>query len=106
MLTGRLYGAMVLYLLMSSTEPSACSCSDIPANTSTVAGDVNGPVVVICVNAHKFTKPPCAPETTEVMDKASGVSRQANDCAVYIDDKCVGAVDFSARRKTYVYETN
>jgi hypothetical protein len=53
-------------------------------NSAAVTGNVDRVVVVIDVHAHKFTESPCSPQLPEVCDKASGITREANDSPVHV----------------------
>ena len=61
-------------------------------NTSAIARNMNGTMVMIDVDADKFAKASSSSELAKLCDKLSGIPSEANDGAIDIHHKCMRAV--------------
>ena len=74
------------------------------ADTSPVAGNVNGTVVVVDIYANELAKPSSSSKPPEVVDEATWVASETDDRPVDINDESPGCIYFGACCKTDVWK--
>lgn len=85
-------------MLRHNLRPAAFDDDHGPADSSAIARDEHGPVVMVDVHADEFAEPSCPSQSSEVADEARRIPRQADDSAVDIDDEGVRAIDLCPGR--------
>lgn len=73
-----------------------------PTDSASITCNMDCPVMVISVYAHKLTEPSRSPKFAELADKANRVFCQTNDSPINVDNKGVWSVYFGACRKADV----
>lgn len=81
-------------MLRSDPWPAILHNNSRSTNPTTITSNVDSIVVVIDINTDKFTKSSCPSELPELGNKTVGMSRQANDSTIDVDDIGIRSVDF------------
>lgn len=63
---------------------------------------MNGPVVMVNVNADKFAEPTRPAQLSEVGDESRRISSKSDNSPVDIYDECVISIDLSTGRKANI----
>ena len=64
-----------------------------PTNSATIAGNMNRMMMMVYVDPDKLAKFPSSAKFPESLHKTSRCLCKADDCAIYVDNKCIWTVD-------------